>query len=189
MRVLLVDIDDSRANKLEPIVSWAGMELVNHRSTDSDIYQAMEELHPEIILIDTNSSKRDALEHLAHRSRHGARTIITLGAKQSEGINRLAAEAGISIYAIDAVPASLLQSLIDITLSYFHSIDRLRAEVAAMQPIIQDRQYLNRARQFIMKTYGLAEDQAQDLLAKNADRQKRDVAELAKQLIETGSFV
>lgn len=186
--MLLIDIDDNRVNKLEPIVAWAGMELINHREQDADIYDVMEQQHPEIILIDTNSSKRDSLEHLAQRNPQGARTVITLGKKQSESINRLAAEAGISIYAIDAVPASLLQALIDITISYFHSIDRLRAEVAALQPLIKDRQYLNQARQFIMKTYGLAEEQAQDLLTKNADRQKRDVAELAKQLVETGSF-
>ena len=54
--------------------------------------------------------------------------------------------------------------------------------------MVQDREYLNKARQFIMSNYGLAEEQAQDLLRKNANQQKRNVAELAKQLIETGSF-
>jgi two-component system, response regulator / RNA-binding antiterminator len=188
VRVLLIDIDDNRANKLEPIVSWAGMEMLNHKESEEDVYAVMEELHPEIILIDTNSTKRDALEHLAQRSRQGAHTVITLGQKQSEGINRLAAEAGISLYAIDAVPHSLLQALIDITISYFHSIDRLRAEVATMQPLIEERQYLNKARQFIMKNYGLAEEQAEDLLVKNANRQRRSVAELAKTLLKTGAF-
>jgi response regulator NasT len=186
--VLLIDIDDNRANKLEPIVTWAGMEMLNHRESEEDIYGVMEKLHPEIILIDTNSTKRDALEHLAQRNLQGPHTVITLGKKKSEGINRLATEAGISLYAIDIVPHSLLQALIDITISYFHSIDCLRAEVSALQPMVQDREYLNKARQFIMSNYGLAEEQAQDLLMKNANQQKRNVAELAKQLIETGSF-
>ncbi len=188
MKVLLIDIDDNRANKLDPIVSWAGMELINLSDQGSDIYQLMEELQPEIILVDTNSSKRDVLEHLAHRNRQGARTVITLGDTPSEGINRLAAEVGISLYAIDVVPYSLLQALIDITISYFHSIDHLRAEVATLQPIVQEREYLNKAKQFIMKNYGLAEEQARDLLVRNAHQQKRNVAELAKQLLETGSL-
>ena len=189
MKVLLIDINESRANKIEPILMWAGMEMIQCSNRDADIYALVAELHPEIILVDTNSASRDTLEHLAQRDKASPRTVINLGQTRSEGINRLAAEVGISLYAIDALPTSLLQSLIDIGICYFHSTDKLRSEVSALAPAIEERQTLNKARRYIMDTYGLEEDQAADLLAKNADRQQRPLADLAQRLLDTGSFL
>ncbi|MBQ0795961.1 ANTAR domain-containing response regulator [Zhongshania sp.] len=189
MKVLLIDIDDSRANKIDSILASAGIELINFNNQHADIYQIVGEMHPEIILVDTNSSNRDTLEHLAQLNKEYPRTVIKLGNNRSESINRLAADAGISIYAIDNMPPRLLQSLIDITLSFFHSIDRLRAEVLALKPEIDARQILNNAKKFIVETYGLTDEQATDLLNKNANRQGRAITDVARQLMETGSFV
>jgi response regulator NasT len=189
MKVLLIDIDEARAKKLEPIIAWAGIELINLNNHNTDIYQLVGEMHPEIILVDTNSPNRDTLEHLAQLNKTSPRTVIKLGNNRSESINRLAADAGISLYAIDNIPPSLLQSLIDITLSYFYSIDRLRVEVQTLKPEIDARQILNSAKKFITETYGLTDDQAIDLLSKNANRQGRSITEVARQLVETGSFV
>lgn len=189
MKVLLIDIDDGRAKKLEPILAGAGIELINLNNHPTDIYQLVGEEHPEIILVDTNSPNRDILEHLAQMNNGSPCTVIKLGNRRSESINRLAAEAGISIYAIDDIPHSLLQSLIDITLSYFYSIDHLSAEVLALKPEVDARQILNSAKKFIIETYGLTEAQASDLLSKNADRQGRSISEVSRQLVDTGSFV
>ncbi|MEX1670748.1 ANTAR domain-containing response regulator [Zhongshania guokunii] len=189
MKVLLIDIDSERAKKIEPIISWTGIELISVNDSDTDIYQLVGEMHPEVILVDTNSPNRDTLEHLAQLEKSAPRTVIKLGNTRSVSINRLASEAGISLYAIDAVPMPLLQSLIDIAISYFHSVDQLRAEVDALKPTIDARQALNKAKKFIMDTYGLAEEQATDLLNKNADRQRRPVSDVARQLLETGSFI
>ncbi len=184
----MIDIDEQRAEKIGPILSWAGLELIHFQPQDANIYDLVREQQPEIILIDTNSSNRDTLEHLAQLDNRGARTVISLGKKKSESINRLAADVGISLYAIDAVPNHLLQSLIDVTISYFHSLDKLREEVSLIRPLLEERKALYSAVQFIMKTYGLAEEQAQDLLYKNAKHQQRSVSELAKHLVSTGSL-
>ncbi|WP_373082994.1 ANTAR domain-containing response regulator [Zhongshania sp.] len=189
MKLLLIDIDDGRANKIEPIITWAGIELIIINDNTADIYALVDELHPEIILVDTDSPNRDTLEHLAQLQKTAPRTVIKLDNTRSEAINRLAAEACISIYAIDGVPTQLLQALIDIAISYFYSIELLRNEVENIKPATDARQTLNKAKKFIMDTYGLAEEQASDLLSKNADRQRRPVTEVARQLLDTGSFI
>ncbi|WP_269619121.1 ANTAR domain-containing response regulator [Zhongshania sp. BJYM1] len=188
MKVLLIDIDDTRANIIAPVFASTGIDLINLNNHANDLYQLVGEMHPEIILVDTNSSNRDTLEHMAQLNKSSPRTVIKLGNSRSESINRLAADAGISIYAIDDIPPSLLQALIDITLSYFYSIDRLKTEVQALKPEVDARQILNNAKKFIIDTYGLTEAQANDLLSKNANRQGRSMTDIARQLIETGSF-
>ncbi|WP_320837485.1 ANTAR domain-containing response regulator [Zhongshania sp.] len=189
MKLLLIDVDDIRADKLAPIIAWTGIDMITINDSNADIYQLVGEMHPEIILVDTNSPSRDTLEHLAQLQKNAPRTVIKLENTRSEGINRLAAEAGISLYAIDAVPTALLQALIDIAIAYFHSIDQLRYEAEHIKPIIEARQVLNKAKKFIMETYGLAENQASDLLSKNADRQRKPVTDVARQLLDTGSFI
>jgi response regulator NasT len=82
---------------------------------------------------------------------------------------------GISIYVTGNIPHSLFQSLIDITLSYFYSIDHLSAEVPALEPEVDAPQIVNSAMKFIIETYGLTEEQASDLLSKTADRQGRTI--------------
>ena len=58
-----------------------------------------------------------------------------------------------------------------------------------MKPEIDARQILNNAKKFIVETYGLTDEQATDLLNKNANRQGRAITDVARQLMETGSFV
>jgi response regulator NasT len=188
MKVLLIDINDERADKIDFISTWAGIELIKYDVSNSDLYATVRELHPEIILVDTNSNNRDTLEHLAQLQADAPRTVIKVPNTKSDNLNRLASDAGISLYAIDSVPAALLQVLIDVSITYFYSIDILRSEVASLKPQSDARHVFNQARRFIMDTYGLAEDQATDLLHKNADRQRRPLREVAEQLITTGSF-
>ena len=65
MKLLLIDVDDIRANKLAPIIAWTGIDMITINNSNADIYQLVGEMHPEIILVDTNSPNRDTLEHLA----------------------------------------------------------------------------------------------------------------------------
>jgi AmiR/NasT family two-component response regulator len=65
----------------------------------------------------------------------------------------------------------------------------LRSEIQSLKPEIDARQVLNNAKKFITETYGLTEEQATDLLSKNANRQGRTITDVARQLVETGSFV
>ena len=101
MRVLLIDIDDNRANKLEPIVTWAGMEMLNHRESEEDIYGVMEKLHPEIILIDIQLPDMDGYEicvKLRHNGIPKNTTIITVTSYAMVGDREKSLEAGADGY-------------------------------------------------------------------------------------------
>ncbi|MBD2859111.1 hypothetical protein IB286_08820 [Spongiibacter sp. KMU-158] len=187
MKLLLIGISEEKISKLQDALSTAGLDLVSFNGQQDSLYPLIEQQRPEIILIDTSSTARDTLEHLAQLDRNHARTVISLG-RNSESINRLAAETGLSLYAVDSVAVSLLQALTDVVISQLISRDKLAREVASMRPVLAQQRDLHSAIKFIMEKYGLADTQARDLLAKNAKHQKRGIADVARHLMETGSL-
>lgn len=187
MKLMFIEIAAESIAKLRDSFETAGLELLVFDGPQDQLYPLIKAECPDIILINTNSASRDTLEQRTENDRKQARTVISLG-RQSQSINRLASEAGLSLYASDQVSVQLLQALIDITLCQLLSRDKLASEIANMAPALEQQRILLRGVDFIMRSYGLAENQARDLLLKNAKHQRRSPAELAKQLVETGSL-
>lgn len=189
MGVLGIDIDAARLAQLVPILDATGMVLHSRTDVEQDsLYRQVALLQPEIILVNSNSSQRDSVEHLAQLQNQAARAVIHLADQHSEGINRLACEAGVSVYAVDSVPTSLLQVLVDLLLYNLHSFNALCSEVARLQSGIAARQALHQAKLFLAKRYGLQDSQAAALLHNHAQRQRRDISDVAHQLLATGAL-
>src|SRR3989454_7831720 len=75
MRVLVVDESPERAEILRDGLRRAGHEVTASLSSPLALLKTIEELQPEVIVIDTESPSRDVLEHLVMVSRHTPRPV------------------------------------------------------------------------------------------------------------------
>jgi response regulator NasT len=76
MRVLIVDESPERSEVLRDGIERAGYEVVAALASPIELLRAVNELRPDIIIIDTDSPSRDVLEHVVMISRDEPRPIV-----------------------------------------------------------------------------------------------------------------
>ncbi len=154
MRVLVVDESPERAAVLRDGLERAGYEVAAALAAPIELLRAVEQVRPDVIIIDTDSPSRDVLEHVVMISRDQPRPIV--------------------MFSSDDAP---------------DEYQRLRAELADANLKLSERKQVERAKGILMKSRGVGEDEAYQMLRRMAmDRGKR-LGEIAQQLIDMADLL
>jgi len=184
MRVLVVDESPERAAVLREGLERAGYEVAAALAAPIELLRAVDEVRPDVIIIDTDSPSRDILEHVVIISRDQPRPIVMFASDDAPGAIRDAMRAGVSAYIVDGLDAARVKSIVEVAVARFDEYQRLRAELAEVNLKLADRKLVERAKGILMKSRGVGEDEAYRMLRRMAmDRGKR-LGEIAQQLID-----
>src|SRR5690606_28835810 len=82
-----------------------------------------------------------------------------------------------------------VKPILDITISRFRALDRLRTELTKAKSSLEDRKVIDQAKAVLMKRENLSEEQAYLLLRRTSMNQNRKLAELARALIMAASLL
>lgn len=189
MRVLVVDESEERASILREGLSKAGHEVAATLSSPLALLAKVEELRPEVIIIDTESPSRDVLEHLVVVSRSSPRPIVMFASDDRGEAIRDAVQAGVSAYIVDGLDAERVKAIIDVACARFEQFQHLRRELAEANLKLSERKLVERAKGLLMKQRGLAEDEAYHALRRLAMHKKLRLGELAQQLIDAADLL
>lgn len=184
MRALLIDIDTRRTGDLQRVLNDAGIRLIEWGEHSAGLYSTMQQLQPEIVIVDVDSPTRDTLEHIAALRSTTPKPVLMLARQNNASISRLAAEIGVSLYVVDALSVELVQSLVDVTIAHFKSCETLKREVTRLEQTLRERKEIERAKCLLMEGHGLTESQAHELLRKNAMHRRKTIAEIARLVLE-----
>ena len=184
MRVLVVDESPERAELLRDGLTQAGYEVTASLSSPVALLKTIDELEPDVIVIDTDSPSRDVLAHLVVMSQHTPRPVVMFASDSAPETIREAVRAGVSAYVVDGLEKSRIKSIIDVAVARFEDFQRLRGELADATQKLSERKVVERAKGLLMKTHGLDEATAFALLRKTAMDRKLTLAEVAQHLID-----
>ncbi|MBB3046421.1 AmiR/NasT family two-component response regulator [Litorivivens lipolytica] len=132
LRALMVGVDGPRSEKLFQLLANVGIELIPRSVSEDSLYKLLQELQPELIFVDVNSTARDTLEHVVSSHPALPQPVVSADGDLRISLRRLAGDIGISLYVSERVSPCLLQALIDITISHCHSIGVLEQELALL---------------------------------------------------------
>ncbi len=189
MRVLVVDESPERAEVLRDGLRRAGYEVTASLSSPLALLKTIEELQPDVIVIDTESPSRDVLEHLVVMSQHTPRPVVMFATDGAPEVIRQAVRAGVSAYVVDGLDAARVKAVIDVAVARFEDFQRLREELAEANLKLSERKLVERAKGILMKTRGLDEESAYSLLRKAAMDKKLRLGEIAQQLIDAAELL
>ena len=189
MRVLVVDESPERAEVLRDGLRRAGYEVTASLSSPLALLKTIEELQPDVIVIDTESPSRDVLEHLVVMSQHTPRPVVMFATDGAPEVIRQAVRAGVSAYVVDGLDAARVKAVIDVAVARFEDFQRLREELAEANLKLSERKLVERAKGILMKTRGLDEESAYSLLRKAAMDRKLRLGEMAQQLIDAAELL
>ena len=189
MRVLVVDESPERAEVLRDGLRRAGYEVTASLSSPLALLKTIEELQPDVIVIDTESPSRDVLEHLVVMSQHTPRPVVMFATDGAPEVIRKAVRAGVSAYVVDGLDAARVKAVIDVAVARFEDFQRLREQLAEANLKLSERKLVERAKGILMKTRGLDEESAYSLLRKAAMDKKLRLGEIAQQLIDAAELL
>jgi two-component system, response regulator / RNA-binding antiterminator len=193
MRILVVDESDERAALLGEALSAAGHEVVASLSSPLELLRAVDALHPDVIVIDTESPTRDVLEHVVIVSQSSPRPIVMFASDAGGAAIRDAVQAGVSAYVVDGLDASRVNSIVEVACARFEEyqreFQRLKIELAEANLKLSERKLVERAKGLLMQSRGVSEDEAYHALRKLAMSKKQRLGDVAQQVIDTAGLL
>jgi response regulator NasT len=189
MRVLVVDESPERARVLRDGLHLAGYEVTASLTSPIALLKTIDQLKPDVIVIDTESPSRDVLEHLVVMSQHTPRPVVMFASDGAPEKIREAVRAGVSAYVVDGLDPLRVKTIIDVAVARFEDFQNLREQLAQANLKLSERKLVERAKGILMKSRGLDEEAAYGLLRKFAMDRKLRMSEVAQQLIDAADLL
>jgi response regulator NasT len=189
MRVLVVDESPERTELLREGLLQAGHEVTATLSSPLALLKTIDELKPDVIVIDMDSPSRDVLEHLVFVSQNSPRPVVMFAQDDAPETIRAATRAGVSAYVVDGLDRNRIKSIVDAAVARFEDYQALRTQLAEANLKLFERKVVERAKGLLMKSRGLDEDAAYAALRKMAMDRKLKLAEVAQKVVDAADLL
>jgi len=189
MRVLVVDESPERAELLREGLRLAGHEVTATLSSPLALLKTIDELKPDVIVIDTESPSRDVLEHLVFVSQHTPRPVVMFAQDDAPETIRAATRAGVSAYVVDGLDKNRIEAIIEAAVARFDQYQSLRTQLAEANLKLSERKLVERAKGLLMKSRGLDEEAAYTALRKMAMDRKLKLADVAQRVVDAADLL
>lgn len=188
-RILVVDESQQRAVEICSGLIQAGHQVAAVLPSASDLIERIEEIKPDIILIETDSPSRDTLEHLAVMSRERPRPVVMFAQDGDSDTIRAAVRAGVAAYVVDGFDVARLKPIVEVAVARFEEHQALKCELAEASRKLSERKIVEKAKGILMKTRGLDEEEAYAALRKLAMEKSQPLAKVAANVVEMAKLL
>lgn len=190
IKILLVDDTPDRVSALEQALGMLeGVEVACALESAVELAARVAEHRPDIVLIETQSPSRDALEQLAAVSATAPRPVVVFSGDAQNDVIRAALDSGVSAYIVDGLAPERLDSIMRVAMRRFEAEQELRAELADTKSRLAERKLVDRAKGILMKHRGIAEDEAYAWLRASAMQRGVRLGEAARQVIDAAALL
>ncbi len=188
-RVMLVDDHSDRASWLRTALHEAGFEVIALVQGMDDLHQCVLDHEPDVVIIESDSAKRDVLESICTRSNKYPKPVVLLSEHNDQKVLRTAQRAGISAYVVGGLSVAGVHSIINVAIAQFEQFQALRQQLAHTEQELVRQRLLERAKLLLMEQEGLSESMAYHQLRKAAMDSGKPIAEAARALLKLHGLV
>ncbi|WP_225773123.1 ANTAR domain-containing response regulator [Pseudomonas sp. Marseille-Q5115] len=183
LRILLIDDTEKKLGRLRNALSGAGFEVMEASGLTIDLPGEVERLHPDVILIDTDSPGRDVMEQVILVNRDRPSPIVLFTDEHDPHVMRQAIRAGVSAYIVEGIHAERLQPILDVAIARFETDQALRAQLSARDQQLAERKRIELAKGLLMKLKACDEAAAYTLMRRQAMSRQQKLIQVAEQII------
>ena len=162
----------------------AHFNLVATLPADVFLADRLAQLQPDLIIVDTESEARDALEHVVLATRDERRPIVMFTNDEDTTHVKDAVAAGVCAYIVAGLAPQRIRPILDVAMARFAHEQALRSQLADARTELQDRKAIDRAKGVLMQRQGLSEQAAYEKLRKTAMDKGLKLGEVARRMLE-----
>ena len=173
-----------------------GFNLVAVLPADVFLHERLQQLQPDLIIVDAESEARDALEHVVLATRDARRPIVMFTNDNDTSHVRDAVAAGVSAYIVAGLSPERIRPILDVAMARFEHEQVLRQELAAtktelgeLSAELKDRKVIDRAKGLLMQRQGLSEPAAYAKLRKAAMDKNLRLADVAQRMLDVADLL
>lgn len=189
MRIAIVDDSAARASVIQEGVAALDDCEIFVVTERRGLVARIEEIAPDIVLMDLGNPSRDVLEEYFAVSRALARPIAMFVDESDEESIAASVEAGVSAYVVDGLAPHRIRPLLDLAVRRFNAFARLQSDLAEARGRLAERDVVDKAKRILMESRKLAEHEAYGELRKTAMNQGRRIADIAEALVTAHSLM
>ena len=183
MRIAIIDESASRASIIEEGLAELEEGQIFVLTDRRGLLARIEEIAPDVVLIDLGNPSRDVLEEYFAVSRALARPIAMFVDESDDAAIAASVDAGVSAYVVDGLASNRIRSLLDLAVRRFNAFSRLQADLAEAQGKLAERDLIDQAKRILMKSRGLTEPEAYGEMRRKAMQSSRRIAEIAEAVV------
>ncbi len=187
--VLVIDESQQRAVEICTGLIKAGHQVAAVLPSALELITRIEEIKPDIILIETESPSRDTLEHLAVMNREMPRPVVMFSQDDDQTTIRSAIRSGVAAYVVDDFDIDRLRPVVDVAIAHFEEHQSLKRELAETNRKLGERKTIEKAKGILMKSRGMDEETAYGALRKLAMERSQPLVKVAGNLIEMADLL
>ena len=188
-KILVIDESQTRAVEICTGLIKAGHQVAAVLPSAFELIERIEEIKPDIILIETESPSRDTLEHLAVMHRDMPRPVVMFSQDGERGTIRSAIQAGVAAYVVDGFDVERLSAVVDVAVVHFEEHQSLKRELAETSRKLSERKIIEKAKGVLMKTRSMDEESAYKALRKLAMERSQPLAGVAANLVDMAKLL
>jgi response regulator NasT len=181
LKILLIDTDAGRARALEAILCESGFAQVVRVPEGAGRIAAVEEIKPDLIIVDMALPDRDALEDL--RLVSSGHPIVMFAGSDDPAFAEEAIDAGVCSYNLSGVPLQDIKPIMASAIALFRRLRKVEGELAEAQAMLEERRLMERAKALLMQGRRMTEPEAYRWLQKTAMNQNRKLAEVVASFV------
>lgn len=166
-----------------------GFNLVAVLPADVFLQERINQLQPDLIIVDAESEARDALEHVVTATRDARRPIVMFTNDNDTSHVRHAVASGVSAYIVAGLSSERIRPILDVAMARFEHEQALRQELADTKTELKDRKVIDRAKGLLMQRQHLSEQQAFDKLRKTAMDKGLKLADVAQRMLDVADLL
>ena len=183
LKVMVIDESAGRAALLQRALTDAGYEIIARVEHGVNLLERVDEVKPDVIIIDMEMPDRDTLEQLHTIHKDQPRPIVMFADNSESDVIEAAVKAGVSAYVVDGLNPERVKPIMDVAIARFREFQALREELEQTKSTLADRKVIDKAKGIIMKQRGMDEAEAYKSLRKMAMDSNKRISEIAKDVI------
>lgn len=188
-RILVIDESQHRAVEICTGLIQAGHQVAAVLPSAFELIDRIEEIKPDIILIETESPSRDTLEHLGVMNREMPHPVVMFSQDGDSDTIRAAVKAGVAAYVVDGFEIDRLRPVVDVAVARFEEHQALKRELAEASRKLSERKTIEKAKGILMKSRGMDEDAAYATLRKLAMEKSQTLAKVSANLVDMANLL
>lgn len=183
MKIAIIDENRARASIIEEGLADIEGREIHVISGREGLLARIEQIAPDIVLMDLGNPSRDVLEEYFTVSRVLARPIAMFVDESDDDAIAASIDAGVSAYVVDGLAAGRIRPLLDLAVMRFNAFARLQADLAEAKGKLAERDTIDRAKRILMESKRITEPQAYAELRKKAMSSSRRIADIAEAVV------
>jgi two-component system, response regulator / RNA-binding antiterminator len=183
LRIAIIDESAARAAVIAEGLAASGLTDITVLIERHGLVARIQELSPDVVLIDLGNPRRDELEELFAVSRAISRPIAMFVDRADDSSIEAAIDAGVSAYVVDGMKPDRIRSVLDVAIKRFNAFARLRSELDDARGQLAERKAVDGAKMLLMKKRGMDEPAAYAALRKAAMDSGRKIGDVADALL------